>query len=165
MMRVIGNSAKLFLLAFGLLSPSLCHAAGKTPPPQTVLEQQVDGMFAVNLARATLMSIHDANISGNYTVLKDLGSPAFQRRSAIVLATSFSPLRQRNLDLFMAASTVPRLSTAPVVDADGRLHVKGSFTTRPQAVLFDFTYEQSDGIWKHSSLRVGLSEQAADAAR
>ena len=54
------------------LAPALPESAmaGKVALPQVAPAEKVDGVFAVNLARATLMSVHDANVAGNYTVLK-----------------------------------------------------------------------------------------------
>ena len=49
----------------------------------------------VSLVRAVLISINDANQSGNYTVLRELGAASFQRRSAGELAQMFAPLRNR----------------------------------------------------------------------
>jgi len=54
--------------------------------------------------RSTLLTLNDANHSGNYTVLHDLAAPDFQaKNSAADLAQSFADLRRRNFDLFAAA--------------------------------------------------------------
>ena len=131
--------------------------------PQTgeAINQQMTKLQAFTLVRSTLMSIHDANQSGNYTVLKDLGSPTFQRRSANDLAKLFAPLRHRNLDLFAAASTPPKLSGPIEQDRPDRLHVKGVFPTQPQQLVFDFVFERADGEWKHSKLSLGLKPLSA----
>ena len=116
----------------------------------------IEGAQAIFLVRMTLMSIHDANVTGNYTVLRELGSPSLQKKSASALAKSFKPLRDRKLDLFTAASTMPSFTAQPGLGADQQLHLKGVFTTRPEAVVFDFAYEAVDGVWKPASLGLAL---------
>ncbi len=157
--ELMHTSLKLGALFILTLCPSLGHAASKTPQPTPVAAlaaAPIDGVTAINLVRSTLMSLHDANISGNYTVLRDLGSPSFQRRSSGDLGKSFAPLRVRKLDLFRAASTIPVLTSPPAFGPDNRLHLKGAFKTRPEAVVFDFAFEQVNGEWRHSSLALGL---------
>ena len=120
----------------------------------------IDNSQALYLARTTLMTLHDANASGNYTVLRDLGSPSFQTRSAAELAKMFAPLRERNLDLFTAASTTPNLSAPSAIGPDQRLHIKGRFLTRPDEIVFDFAFEPVAGAWKYSGLALALEKPA-----
>ena len=55
---------------------------------------------ALYLVRSTLLTLNDANLSGNYSVLRDLAAPDFQaRNTAADLAQTFSDLRRRNFDL------------------------------------------------------------------
>jgi hypothetical protein len=50
---------------------------------------------ALFLIRSTLLTLNDANRSGNYTVLRDLAAPDFQaRNTAADLSQSFSDLRR-----------------------------------------------------------------------
>ncbi len=136
-------------------------AIAVAPPAQPEAPRPlIEGAQAIFLVRMTLMSIHDANITGNYTVLRELGSPSLQRKSASALAQSFKPLRLRKLDLFTAASTIPSFTAQPGLDVDHLLHLKGVFTTRPEAVAFDFAFEAVEGVWKPASL--GLALQAAN---
>lgn len=148
----------LALLSAAFLAGSAAMAAAGPPtdrPPATITTAQ-----ALSLVQSTLMSIHDANQSGNYTVLKDLGSPAFQKRPANELAKLFGPLRARNLDLFSAASITPNFSGL-TLDTPDRLHARGTFPTRPHQVVFDFEFERVDNVWKHSKLSLGLKPAVA----
>ena len=53
-----------------------------------------DGPALNILIRRTLLSINDANLSGNYTVLRDLAAPDFQKvNDAQKLAGIFANLR------------------------------------------------------------------------
>jgi hypothetical protein len=68
---------------------------------------------ALYLIRSTLLTLNDANRSGNYTVLRDL-APDFQARNiAADLSQSFSDLRRRNFDLYGAALLSPQLTALP----------------------------------------------------
>lgn len=151
-MSKLHTFAVCFVVSLGLAVP--VGAKPRQTAPAAPL--QITHADAINLARSTLMSVHDANLSGNYTVLKDLGSPSFQRRSANQLSTLFAPLQKRNLDLFAAALAPASWSEPPLIAAGGRLHLKGTFATRPHAVVFDFTFDNVDGAWKHSKLTLGL---------
>lgn len=71
-------------------------AAKATAPASPIL----DGAALSILIRRTLLALNDANMSGNYSVLRDLASPPFQAaNNPARLATVFAKLRSRNLDL------------------------------------------------------------------
>ena len=114
---------------------------GATPP--------VGAEQALYLVRSSLMTLNDANRSGNYTVVRDLASPDFQaRNSAADLSIIFTDLRRRNLDLFAVALLNPTLDKAPALDANGRLKLAGYFPTKPLLIRFDLTFQLSNGQWK-----------------
>src|SRR6201982_2277937 len=105
------------------------HAA----PPQQTQQQPaapVSTEQALYLIRSTLLTLNDANRSGNYTVLRDLAAPDFQaRNTAADLSQIFSDLRQRKFDLFAVALAAPQLTAAPVLDANKMLRLTGFFPT------------------------------------
>jgi hypothetical protein len=110
---------------------------------------------ALYLVRSTLLTLNDANRSGNYTVLRDLAAPAFQsRNSAADLAQSFADLRRRNFDLFAAALIAPQFTAAPALDANGRVHLTGAFPTRPLQISFDMTFESVGRQWRLFAISV-----------
>ena len=151
-----------YAVCFAVSLSAVAELAAANPQAMApAAPRQLTQADALSLVRSTLMSVHDANFSGNYTVLKDLGSPAFQRRSANELSALFAPLRDRNLDLFAAASAPSSWSQPPAIEAGNRLHLRGSFATRPHAVVFDFTFEPIDGVWKHAKLTIGLKPVAS----
>lgn len=70
-------------------APVAAQQAQKLAPP--------DGPGVVILVRATLSALNDANRTGNYTVLRDLGAPGFrQANSAARLGEIFSDLRKKD---------------------------------------------------------------------
>jgi len=124
------------------------QAAPAPPPLQTSVEQ------ALYLIRSTLMTLNDANRSGNYSVLRDLATPDFAaRNSAADLAVIFAELRQRKFDLFAAAITPPQFTATPTI-ANGTLRLVGFFPTRPQQIGFDLAYQSITGQWRLHAISV-----------
>jgi hypothetical protein len=85
---------------------------------------------AARLVRSTLMTLHDANRTGNYSVLRDLAAPPFQAANAPdQLASIFAAHRAAGLDLSVAASEAPRWDAPPEIGKDGLLRLKGHYET------------------------------------
>jgi hypothetical protein len=125
-------------------APALQAPALQGPSGLQVSIEQV-----LYLIRSTLLTLNDANRSGNYSVLRDLAAPDFQaKNTAADLAVSFTDLRRRNFDLYAAALVAPQLTEAPAIDAGGKLHISGIFPTRPLQIKFDLMFEVSAGQWK-----------------
>src|SRR5260370_41148825 len=59
----------------------------------------IDRNGVLILIRSTLLALDQANKTGNYTVLRDLGSPGFQTNTAARLAEIFASQRKDNIDL------------------------------------------------------------------
>jgi hypothetical protein len=134
-------------------SAAAAQAAPKQNPGVSV-EQ------ALYLIRSTLLTLNDANKSGNYTVLRDLAAPGFQERnSAADLAVIFTDLRRRNFDLFAVALAAPQLTATPARDDKGMLRLTGFFATRPQHINFDLLFQDIAGQWR----LFGIAVQTPDA--
>ena len=116
-------------------------------PPAEKLPVSVEQAFY--LIRSTLLTLNDANRSGNYTVLRDLAAPDFQaKNSAADLADSFADLRRRKFDLFATALVAPELTAAPALDGKGMLRLTGHFPTRPQQIDFDLLFQNVGTQWR-----------------
>lgn len=101
------------------------------------------------LIRSAMMTLNDANHSGNYTVLRDLAAPSFQARNgAADLAIIFTDLRKRNFDLAAAAVMTPVLSRPPQIDNDRVLRLTGVFPTRPLQIGFELMFESDKARWR-----------------
>lgn len=140
-------------------APQPANSAEQKPPasqPPVAPEQ------ALYLVRSTLMTLNDANRSGNYTVLRDLASPDFHaRNTAADLAQAFSDQRRRNLDLFAVALLNPQFASPPALDKDGRLRLSGFFPTRPLQIRFDLTFQVVNGQWRVFAISVATPEAPA----
>jgi hypothetical protein len=163
----LGWRTSLLLLGAGLalaLTAALAQqqSAGSKPAPaksapaaKPQSQQQVQQNLPVSteqalyLIRSTLLTLNDANRSGNYTVLRDLAAPDFQaRNTAADLSQSFSDLRRRNFDLYGAALLSPQLTVLPALDQRGFLHLAGFFPTRPQQINFDLLFADVTNQWR-----------------
>jgi len=148
----ISAVAIILVMATAILS-AVAQTSDRTAGP-TPSQPPVDNQQALYLIRSTLMTLNDANRSGNYTVLRDLAAPSFQRRNtAADLAQVFSDLRAKKIDLFLAATVQPQFNT-PTLDQNRRLRLQGFFPTRPLQIRFDLTFEVSDGLWKLYTITV-----------
>lgn len=103
----------------------------------------------VRLLRSVLLTVHDANRTGNYAVLHALSSPAFQSvNSAERLAQIFANLRESRADLSFIANTRPIWSVPPHVDAAGIFWLKGSFPEVTFVTRFALAFERVGSDWR-----------------
>jgi len=120
---------------------------------------------ALYLIRSTLLTLNDANRSGNYTVLRDLAAPDFQaRNTAADLSQSFADLRRRNFDLYGAALLAPQLTAAPALDGEKRLRLTGFFPTRPQQINFDLSFQVVGGQWRLFGISIATPDAPPEQA-
>ncbi len=100
------------------------------------------------LIRTSLIALNQANLTGNYTVLRDLGSPAFHASNDPArLAGLFSNLRARRINLEPILVVEPKIAE-PFINDRGMLRLKGFFPTRPEQVNFEFAFENVAGDWR-----------------
>jgi hypothetical protein len=124
---------------------------------------QIDRNGVLILIRETLLALDQANKTGNYTVLRDLGSPAFQANTAARLGEIFASQRHDNLDLSGVAVLEPQLSLLPQIEANGLLHMSGVFPSAPEQVNFDVAFAPVNGQWKLFGISVGLAHTGPSA--
>lgn len=110
------------------------------------------------LVRNTIVALNQANFTGNYTVLRDIGSPSLQTASAADLATAFANLRQQKVDLSPTLILTPALTQSPAIAADGVLSLAGHFPTKPLQIDFAMTFQPVGGVWRLHGLSVNTSQ-------
>jgi hypothetical protein len=121
---------------------------------------------ALYLIRSTLLTLNDANRSGNYTVLRDLAAPGFQsRNTAADLARIFADLRSRNFDLFAVALMAPKLTAPPQLERNGMLRLTGYFPTQPLQIKFDMLFANVAQHWRLFGLSVATPQAPANEAK
>lgn len=125
----------------------------------------------VTFVKNALTAVNHGNITGNYSVLRDLGSVSFrQRNTAADLASIFANHRKQHFDLSPILIAEPQFTQQPTEIADGRLQLVGFFPTQPQAVQFAIVYQRSESGWGIDEISVrmvpmNMSVQAATPAR
>lgn len=119
---------------------------GAPKPPQAKLPDE----YQLNmLIRSMVIAVNQANKTGNYTVLRDLGSPRFREsNSAERLAAIFEAQRKSKFDLSPILFFTPKLLRPAAMTEEGMLRMTGFFDTRPQRVAFDLLFEDVKSEWQ-----------------
>lgn len=123
------------------------------PPPEVLLV----------LVRSALIALDQANKTGNYTVLRDLGAPSLQAHSSAQLGIAFANLRNQQVDLLPVAILTPQLKESPSISPEGLLKLSGHFPTKPRSIDFDVVYQAVGGQWKLFGLTVRLQAQPSSS--
>ena len=152
-------------VSFALASMALIAAGAIATgaAPQQAKPAQIDRSGVLILVRSTLIALDQANKTGNYTVLRDIGAPAFQANSAARLGEIFAGLRRDSLDLSGVVVIDPQLTLLPEIDADGMMRMTGFFPSAPSQINFDLIYAPVNGQWRLFGLSVGLGQTAPAA--
>lgn len=128
-------------------------ATQPTPAP-------IDRNGVLILIRSTLLALDQANKTGNYTVLRDLGSPAFQTNTAARLSEIFAPQRRDNIDLSGVVVLEPQLTLLPQIEANGMMHMAGFFPSVPTQVNFEMAFAPVDRQWRLFGVSVSFGQAA-----
>lgn len=151
-MKLAIRFSTLICIAVLISMPAQAKPAPRTvaaTPPLTAAHVEL-------LVRSVLMTLHDANSTGNYTVLRDLGINAFRARTAADLATVLGPLRLRNLDLTAAATAAMTIDQVTWGPESKSVTVSGHCRTRPEILAFKMSFETSGKAWQHAAIIVAL---------
>jgi hypothetical protein len=133
-----------------------------SPAPSTTAQGIPEGTAISILIRRTLMTLNDANLSGNYTVLRDLAAPGFQSaNNAAKLGEIFATLRNRGLDFAPIMYFDPKLVREPEIGPNGMLRVSGFIPSQPQQVNFDMMFQKIEERWRLFGIAVNTSPSAA----
>jgi hypothetical protein len=133
--------------------------------PETAAPPMPDQLKANLLIRTSIIALNQANLTGNYTVLLDLGAPVFRASNdSTRLAQIFVNLRQRKVDLSPILFFSPTLLAPPQAGPNSTLRLVGFFPTTPERVNFELIFQFVDGQWKIFGIGVALSPaQVANA--
>lgn len=130
------------------------HAAAQqntqsTTPPVSNYQPVPGELELAKLIWSTMAAVDHANQSGNYSVLRDISSPAFQiANDPSRLGLIFNNIRQARLDVGNTLLLAPTYAEAPRILAENVLLVRGFFGLRPTAISFDLQFQWSQGRWK-----------------
>jgi hypothetical protein len=122
-----------------------------------------DGYKLNMMIRTAVIALNQANLTGNYTVLRDLGATSFRiSNDASRLAEISADLRKRKLDLSPVLFFMPKLMQQPQINERGVIRLVGYFETAPERINFDVYYVFETGQWRLFGIGVLLSP-AVDA--
>ena len=160
---------KRFVLSFIVCSLSLMVSESAQCNPAAVGGPEHVRVLSLILIKSTLTAVNHGNITGNYTVLRELGSPKFKENyTAADLATSFTPLRSQKVDLSPVLLVTPHLIKPPEEDKMGRLHLEGYCgLVNQQRVNFHLVYRTLPHGWliEHISIGIATNQQQVSLAR
>jgi hypothetical protein len=116
----------------------------------------IDRPLTLILIRSALLALQQANETGNYSVMRELGSPEFQAsHSSARLAESFANLRLQKIDLSPISVLDPELPQ-PIRFENNILKIKGFFPSSPLQVQFDLAFTPLGGKWRLTSLTLDM---------
>jgi hypothetical protein len=101
------------------------------------------------LVKSSLMSLNDANLTGDYRVLHARLSEPFRKQyTPDRLKTTFKEFNDKNVDIDIVTAMAPTYDQPPYIDAEGKLIVRGFFPTEPSRVSFEMDFISGEGEWK-----------------
>lgn len=128
-----------------LLASSVAGAENKVP---NAMEQEV-------LIKASLLTLNDANVTGNYAILHaKLSKPFRDQFSADRLKQSFKEFAEKKADWEAIVAMPPVPTTKSHIDKDGALILRGYFDAGSRHVVYELDFIPSEGEWKASNLSV-----------
>ncbi|MFN3623061.1 MAG: hypothetical protein ACK4TP_03285 [Hyphomicrobium sp.] len=167
-LAVVGAAALVFAgSSSGLSTEKAAEAASpKAPPVSSASQAAIPDAYKLSmLIRTTLIALSQANQTGNYSVLRDLGTPQFQAMNTDArLAEIFASLRGRNLDFSPVVFFDPKLVREPTLQTGGLLRLTGFIPTEPQRILFDMGFERVGEVWRLSAIVIDVQAAPAGAS-
>jgi hypothetical protein len=118
------------------------------PAPQPLQVVAPDPVSALKMVWTVMSAVDQANITGNYSVLRDLGAPSFQaNNNAATLGAIFQNIRTQRIDLGNTLLVTPIYDIGPVIVEGGMLRIRGVFPLRPSSIAFDLLFQPVGGRW------------------
>ena len=130
-----------------VVAPTQKSTAPKLDKPARLGVPSPTNLFI--MIRTTLIALHQANVTGNYSVLRDLGAPDFQQANSVErLSAAFANLRTHGGDIAPVVLALPTLLRPAAIDENGMLRLTGWFDTKPNALFFDLVFQEVGGFWR-----------------
>jgi hypothetical protein len=140
---VLALTSCIAVLPSGFAAAQVRTNASGTPnaaAASSAVQQDSQRTTAVILVKNALLAVNQGNLTGNYTVLRDLASPGFrEKNSAADLAAIFQTIRQQKIDLSPIVVLDPALNQ-PRVTGDGELILEGYFAAQQVRINFQLSF-------------------------
>ena len=143
------------LVAINLDAPAIAQPA--TPiNERPAIANESDQRFIHTLVKTSLIAVNQGNLTGNYSVLRDLGNSAFsQNNNSADLAVLFANFRQNNVDFSGIVESTPIFTQVPIINNENVLRTTGYFPTTPN-IQFDIIYQLVGDRYRIDSISVGM---------
>lgn len=133
-------------------------AATSQPPLQTQSSISPDDPRLILMIRNAVIALNQANQTGNYSVLRDLGTPNFQMSNSTArLGEVFAALRTRKVDISPIMFFNPKLLSRPSMQDGQVLRLTGFFPTTPEQVNFDLAFQLFGDQWMLAAISVNVA--------
>ncbi len=161
------------LLQFGLLGAQAqsesapenqqpAQAAQPAQPAQPAISP--DDPRLLLMVRNAIIALNQANQTGNYSVLRDMGTPNFQMtNNSARLAEAFATLRARKLDISPIMFFNPKFASPPAIQDGQVLRITGVFPTTPEQVNFDLAFQLFSDQWMLAGIAVNVAPPGENA--
>lgn len=105
------------------------------------------------MVKTTLLTLNDANLTGNYDVLfAKMAKPFRDRFSPETLKQAFKSFAGHHLDVIAAMPIVP--AGKAEIGSRGELMLRGYFDTTPSRLTYQLDFAVSEGEWKPVTIDV-----------
>ena len=161
------------VLQFGLLraqaqseaAPENQQPAQAAQPAQPVQPAiSPDDPRLLLMVRNAIIALNQANQTGNYSVLRDMGTPNFQMtNNSARLAEAFATLRARKLDISPVMFFNPKFASPPAIQDGQVLRITGVFPTMPEQVNFDLAFQLFSDQWMLAGIAVNVAPPGDNA--
>ena len=112
------------------------------------------------LIKTALLSLNDANVTGNYAVFHaKLSKPLRDQFPPEKFAEIFKDFRDKHIDYDIVAAKTPIPDEPPKVDGNGKLALKGHFDVGVSNVNYDLAFIMSDNEWKLIAISVNVKKK------
>ncbi len=134
-------------------APAHAPAPASAQPGQPAMTISV--VTLTLLIKGAVLALHQANLTGNYSVVRDLGTPIFRETfDQVRLTDTFANLRNRKIDLSPALVLAPNLTKNPELNGNKELVLIGDFATQPLRIHFELAFLYLDGSWRLAGIAV-----------
>lgn len=151
---LIATAAVAAAMTFAPFAQSPALAQSPVPPTPKVEEVMV---------KTSLLTLNDANLTGNYNVLyAKMARPFRERFSSDTLKQAFKSFAGHHID---ALAGMPIVSISePRIDTNGILLLRGYFDTTPSRLSYELDFAVSEGEWKLIAIDVKVRSTATSAS-
>ncbi len=136
------------VLGFGSATVEADAISPAAQIPSNLAEQKLDNISLAILIKTAVIAVYQANLTGNYSVLRDLGTPGFRDRyDQAKLTGIFASFRARGINLGPTVMLSPILTRPAEFTPSGQVRLIGVFPTQPLQVQYALIFQQSGGSW------------------